>query len=118
MDGKTKLLAAIAWRLERLEHEVERAAIDWLEVYAAPASHLELRERFLKSAMGEVWRREKLRELNADVRAMEPEGDDVRSATIYFLALDDCDPKQVPSFLEWEAERTGPGRGIALVTSG
>ncbi len=105
-EAKRQLEAALAQRLERLEHEVARRATDWLEVFAAPSSYPELRRNFLDRALGEVWRREQLRALSADVRQM---GDDVdvRARAVYFLALDSCDPRLVPSFREWLAARMG-----------
>lgn len=110
-DEARKLLVAIEARLERSEHEVGQAAVEWLEVCTAPAAPHSLREGFRVRACGEVWRREKLRALAAEVRAGTFP---VADRAVYFLALDACEPRRIPSFLEWLAERA-PADGPATL---
>ncbi len=104
-DARQKLLIALGARLERCEHEVAHAAVDWLEVTAATSAPEELREGFRIFALGECWRRERLRLLYWEVRNGV---EDVRDRLVLFLALDACDPKQIPSFREWLDARHPP----------
>lgn len=104
-EGRDKLLMALGARLERCEHEVAHAAVDWLEVTCAPAAPAELREGFRVRALGECWRRERLRHLYWEVRTGV---EDVRDRLVLYLALDVCDPKQIPSFRDWLDARRAP----------
>lgn len=104
--ARQQLIATMAERLERSEHAVAHAALDYLEIYSAPGSLASLRKAFLDRAMAEVWRREKLRDLMTEVRVAE--GEDVRQSLVYFFALDMCEPGEISSFREWLEERTEP----------
>lgn len=110
-DAARLLLISIEARLERSEHEVGHAAVEWLEVCTAPAAPAELREGFRVRAYGEIWRRERLRHLAAEVRAGTFP---VQDRTLYFVALDACDPRHIPSFREWMAERAPAGEPATL----
>lgn len=103
---KQELLIAIQARLERAEHELAHAAVEWLEVHEASGTSKETVETFRVRALGEVWRRRKLRELyhevlsDADVSLLD--------RMVYLMALDSCDPPLIPSFRDWLAERSPP----------
>lgn len=101
-EERQKLLIAVEARLERCAHEIGHAAVEWLEVSAAEAATSKLRESFRTRALGEAWRRERLRALAVEIKAGIGE---VREQTVLFLALDTVDPPNVPSFVEWMAAR-------------
>lgn len=103
---KAALLVALRARLERSERDLARAAIAWLET-AGTGDEPEEQKRS-RAALGELWRRERLASLHCEVVRYGPNAD-IRYASVYFLALDQCDPEAVPSFHEWLSERNPKG---------
>lgn len=105
---KQGLLVAVGARLEQAEHELAHSAIAYFDVVAAPSPDAELRDRYLALALGEAWRREKLRDLLREVRGMEDGTSAMKGAWVLFFALDSCEPVLIPSFIEWQRERLQP----------
>lgn len=101
---KPELLKGIEARLERADRHLSKAAVVWLEIVAAGDRAKDLRPQAQLKALGEYWRRDQLRRLWAEVRAM-PENEDFRDRLVMFFALDACDPPTIPSFKEWLGER-------------
>lgn len=109
---KHELLIAIHARLERAEHELAHAAIEWLEIAGSKEASKDTVESFRVRALGEYWRRSKLRELYHEVRADAFES--LLDRTVYLMALDSCDPPMIPSFRDWLAERSPPATMIGV----
>jgi hypothetical protein len=111
---KAELLTAISARLERSERHVAKASVAWAELVAGGAS-FEARQQARLNALGEIWRRGKLRDLWSDVRVSHTA--DLREHLVLFLALDAVKPVDVPSFHEWlddsKARESSPPNGAA-----
>lgn len=101
-SNKKALIVALNARIERVERDLARAAIAWLEV--ADTGQAEEETARSRKALGELWRRERLLVLKSEVMCKSKKEDDSQP-TVYFLALDGCEPEAVPSFREWLSAR-------------
>ena len=104
--NKAALIVALNARLERCERDLSKAAIAWLEV--AGTGDAEEESARARVALGELWRRERLLMLHCEIVHKSSE-EDYRYPSVYFLALDGCEPDAVPSFREWLSARNMKG---------
>lgn len=98
IESKAALVIALNARLERCERDLSKAAVAWLEV--AGTKQTDEADARARIALGELWRRERLSMLACEVMHSAKDAD-WRYPSVYFLALDGCDPEAVPSFREW-----------------
>lgn len=103
-ETKAALLVALNARIERVERDLASAAVAWLEV--AGSGKPEEQKRSTR-ALGELWRRERLLSLHCEIVHQKGNAEDYRYPSVYFLALDKCEPESVPSFREWLTKRAG-----------